>query len=323
MTNVIPLISKADILSDTDLLDLKKSVSRNLQAADIRPFTFKADSSSSTEPHAVCSAPSNDEDTMDASLLMSPDYVQPLLPSELSALVEQIFQKENASWLKHSAAKKLVKWNASPRGTLKTVPNWKTELTPRFGTSMPSAFTSSPVLSISSTTSGALTFGSQGPTSYLHAKVADHMLKEEKLAELHLANWANELRRSLQNERARYEALARGEKILWLTEKLEESARDDDFLRSQHAPSNALMSLRGLTARTFKTRQDGYAMDPLGLMRWNDTMKRRGWIAFQLMGSFGVLSAVALWVTKNWGTGVEATGAWHWGWFGMGYWKGF
>ena len=317
MTNVIPLISKVDVLSDSDLLDLKKSISRNLRAADIRPFTFKADSSSSTEPHAVCSAPSNDEDTMDASLLMSPDYVQPLLPSELSALVERIFQKENASWLKHSAAKKLVKWKVSPRGTPKTMPNWKTELTPRFGSSIPSIFTSSSVLSMSSTTSGALTFGPQGPTSYLHAKIADHMFKEEKLAELHLANWANELRRSLQNERARCEALARGERILWLTEKLDESVRDDDFLRSQHQPSNAIMSFRGATARTFKTHKGGYIMDPLGLMRWNDTMKRRGWIAFQLMGSFGVLGAVAIWITRNWGMGVEATGAWHWGWFSM------
>lgn len=41
---------------------------------------------------------------------MSPDYVQPLLPSELAALVTQVFDPESIAWLRHSAAKKFLAW---------------------------------------------------------------------------------------------------------------------------------------------------------------------------------------------------------------------
>ena len=316
LTNVIPLISKADTLSNLEVQDLRRSISNSLQAAGVKLFAFKPESSRTLESYAVCSAPSNDEDTMDASLLMSPDYVQPLLASELTTLVENIFQKDNASWLKHSTAKKIVKWNASSQETSRITYNWRTELTPRLGSAIPSAVTSSSILSMSSLTSGALALRPQGPSSYLHAKIADHMLREEKLAELHLANWANGLQRSLQNERARYEALARGERIIWLTEKLDESVKDEAFSNSPPVPRNAIMSLRKATVGSPEKSFSGNVADPLGLMKWNDTMKKRGWIAFQLMGSFGVLGAIAVWISRNWGTGVEATGAWHWGWFG-------
>ena len=317
MTNIILLIGKVDTLSDSDVQELKTSLSNRLKVANVKLFTFKEESLRSIESYAVCSAPSSDEDNMDASLLMSPDYVQPLLPSELSILVEQIFQKDNASWLKHSAVKKLVKWNVSSRETPRTIHNWRPEITPRLSSAMPSAMTSSSILSMSSISPGTLALRPPGPSSFLQAKTADHMLKEEKLAELHLAHWANELRRSLQNERARYEELAKGERVLWLTEKLHESVRDDDSRNCSTEPRNAIVSFRRAAARSFKNGSIGDMGDPLGLMRWNDTMKRRGWIAFQLMSGFGVLGAIAVWISRNWGAGVESTGAWHWGWFNM------
>jgi hypothetical protein len=68
------------------------------------PFT------TATYPYAISSVSGPDNDTMDASLLMSPDYVQPLLPSELPALVEQIFEPESIAWLRYSAAKKFLAW---------------------------------------------------------------------------------------------------------------------------------------------------------------------------------------------------------------------
>lgn len=39
---------------------------------------------------------------------------------------------------------------------------------------------------------------------------------------MRLANWATELQKSLANERAQYEALARNERAVWLTEKIGE-----------------------------------------------------------------------------------------------------
>lgn len=143
LTNVIPVIAKSDTLSAADMAAIKTSILTRLQTTSIRPFLFgtalddalltvqglpvdqgSPDSSDSTatneakqfpfvvptHPYAVSSTASPDTDTMDASLLMSPDYVQPLLPSELATLVRQVFDPESIAWLRHSAAKKFVAW---------------------------------------------------------------------------------------------------------------------------------------------------------------------------------------------------------------------
>ncbi|KAF2461364.1 hypothetical protein BDY21DRAFT_368610 [Lineolata rhizophorae] len=67
-------------------------------------------SSSPHPPFAISSMPGSDADIMDASLLMSPDYVTPLVPSELSTLVESVFDPETISWLRHAAVKKFLSW---------------------------------------------------------------------------------------------------------------------------------------------------------------------------------------------------------------------
>lgn len=137
LTNVLPVIAKSDTLSATEALALKTSILARLQTTPIKPFFFgkalddallavqglsifepQASSvepdqypfSSPTYPYAVSSTPGPDHETMDASLLMSPDYVQPLLPSELLALVNQVFDPESIAWLRHSAAKKFLAW---------------------------------------------------------------------------------------------------------------------------------------------------------------------------------------------------------------------
>ncbi len=63
-------------------------------------------------------------------------------------------------------------------------------------------------------------------SSYALASVTDHAQREERLAQVRLANWAAELQKSLANERAQYEALARSERAFWLTEKLNECVQD-------------------------------------------------------------------------------------------------
>ncbi|KAF2192434.1 hypothetical protein K469DRAFT_653927 [Zopfia rhizophila CBS 207.26] len=144
LTNVIPLIAKSDTLSSSEILAIKTSILARLQTTSIKPFLFgkalddallavqglsitaSSNASSSpdpavadpnqypfripTHPYAVSSTQGPDTDTMDASLLMSPDYVQPLLPSELSSLVTQVFDPDSIAWLRHSAAKKFLAW---------------------------------------------------------------------------------------------------------------------------------------------------------------------------------------------------------------------
>ena len=144
LTNVIPIIAKSDTLSPAEIVAIKTSVLARLQTTSIKPFLFgnalddalltvqglSVHSSASsdcagstakdksnqhlfqtpTHPYAISSTTDPDMDTMDASLLMASDYVQPLFPSELATLVNQIFDPESISWLRHSAAKKFLAW---------------------------------------------------------------------------------------------------------------------------------------------------------------------------------------------------------------------
>jgi hypothetical protein len=139
LTNVIPVIAKSDTLSAQEAVALKTSILARLQATTLRPFFFgkamddallavqslpfvstsaagppteaaQYPFSTPTYPYAVSSTSGPDHDNMDASLLMSPDYVQPLLPSELTALVNQVFDPDSIAWLRHSAAKKFMAW---------------------------------------------------------------------------------------------------------------------------------------------------------------------------------------------------------------------
>lgn len=143
LTNVIPVIAKSDTLSAAELTAVKTSILARLQTSSVNPFFFgngvddallavqdlsleqslhtPSDDQTSLEPkqfpflvptlpYAVSSTLGPDTDTMDASLLMSPDYVQPLLPSELAALVNRVFDPESIAWLRHSAAKKFLAW---------------------------------------------------------------------------------------------------------------------------------------------------------------------------------------------------------------------
>jgi hypothetical protein len=137
LTNVVPIIAKSDTLSAQEAVALKTSILARLQTTPAKPFLFgkaledallavqslsivhpqvlaaepeQYPFTTPTYPYAISSTPGPDNETMDASLLMSPDYVQPLLPSELTALVNQVFEPDSIAWLRHSAAKKFLAW---------------------------------------------------------------------------------------------------------------------------------------------------------------------------------------------------------------------
>ena len=304
ITNVVPVIAKADMLSPEEIEMLRRSIDK-LQQADIRFFTFRNDRSTLQSSFTICSAPSDDNDNMDASILMSSDYVQPLIPSELATLVELVFDPENVACLRHLAAKKLVHAHGSavfsvPATISRTLSNGP----------------GSPTLKSPLSTSQNIVSYPLGISTYKQALIADHTQQEEKLAQIRLAKWAGGLQKSLQNERARYEAIARGERAVWLTEKLDECVKD-----------GALVPIKGPYAMNEKGRSkaellkaSGHrglldASDPLGLLRWNEAMKRRGWIAFQVVGSFGILGAMAVWMARTWGAGSDSYN-WTWQWLG-------
>ena len=237
---------------------------------------------------------------------MSPDYVQPLIPSELDVLIKQVFEKDMASCLRHTAATKLVK---SYRGS--------TALT--FPAVVPRALSNPIPLSPESPSSPSLQsmvmHAGSAISPFMQARIADHTQQEERLAQLRLAKWAADLQRSLQNERTRYESLAKGDRASWLYEKLEEVTQEE-------SSSYKSASVKG-SRRMYRPRRLGLTYqsglvdgdDPLGLLHWNDFIKHRGWVALQVAGSFGILGAVAVWVVRSWSIGGYSAGDWSWQWW--------
>jgi hypothetical protein len=322
LTNVIPLIARSDTLSAEELQLSKVSISSELKTGSIHPFTFgvpmdpAVTSSGFSPPYAISTAKTNDNENMDASLLMSPDYVQPLVPTELAALVEQIFERDTVSWLRHSAAKKCIQWrNNSPNSSTSTQ-------------SIPSP------LGLLSSSSSALTSRILTPSigatnTFALARITDHTQREERLAQVRLSKWATDLQRSLQNERARFEALAKGERAVWLTERLNECVQDGTLVpitpsNLHNNPSSSFrhneLSMTGPLVkqgnahshRASKSAQLNQH-DPLGLVQLNAEMKRRSWAALQIVGSFGILGGLAIWLARNWGRDEE-TMAWGFDW---------
>ena len=293
LTNVVPLIAKADLMSSEDQNTLKTAIQEDLRKANIWHFTF-VPNSLPQPPYTVCSAPSNDEENMDASLLMSSEYVQPLLPSELIILLDQIFEKDSLSWLRHSAAMKLVQY--------------------RRRSETPLHLTSPSNIPLPSQDSQAMVHTTR-PSAYTRARILDHTQHEERIAQIRLAKWAGDLQRSLQNERMRYEALARDERVVWLNQKLDDNSEEENL--SPNA-SKSLVSLRTSSSGTAARAGLIDTHDPLGILRWNEMMKSKGWVAVQLVGGFGILGAVgalAFWAVRNWGSSVDGSGNWNRGWW--------
>ncbi|PQE32706.1 heat shock protein [Rutstroemia sp. NJR-2017a WRK4] len=296
MTNVIPLIARSDALSHEELAETKKHVLSELQAANIRPFLFGLSfddamkSSHPVVPFAISTISSKDHETMDASLLMSPEYVQPLIQSELAVLVNQLFDRDSISWLRNSAAKKFVEWRNNP-----SVDKPQSLYRPLAQSMM------------SSSKSQVLTAPVGATTSYALARITDHTQREEKLAQVRLSKWATELQRSLQNERARFDALARSERAVWLTERLGECVQDGTIIPISQArqpqmssPNAGALVKRGSYRRRTNSETSFNSNDPLGILEFNEDMRRRGIMVLQVVSSFGIIGGLAFWINRNW-----------------------
>lgn len=286
ISNVIPLIARADLQSFEEIEVLKRSIA-DLQKSDIRFFAFN----SNIQSYTICSATADDTETMDASTLMSPDYVQPLIPSELPNLIDLIFKPDNMACLRHLSAKKLVQAQGS---RIFCAPD-------QFRlTDSPMSPTSSP------NTSRALISRHGGLSPYTNARVSDHMQQEERLGQIRLAKWASDLQRSLRNERARYEAIARNERAVWLNERLGEAVSEGALVPVDSKKTTAA-NLDIWRAPGHRGLLD--ADDPLGILRWHEVVKRKVWII-----PIGLLGVV--WMVRTWGEGSYGYAPWSWGWSG-------
>lgn len=250
---------------------------------------------------------------------MSAEYVQPLLPSELGLLIDQLFDFDTISYLKHTSAKKLLTWHASHPNLARTPsPSSPSVRNSTLASPLPTSLSNSGILvppgpgsELSLTTSN----------SYALARVADHSQREERLAQIRLSKWASDLQLSLQRERERYERLARNERAVWLIERMGEEVRDGQVVPvDEKNPS--LVRRDDSPTQSFKAGPiyQHQLHDPLGLLQWQDAVRTRGWIALQVVGSCGVVGGLAFWIAKTWGlTSSLNDWAQQWGgsWFGI------
>lgn len=112
ITNIIPVLARADELSVERLAAAKKRLADELVDAGITWFTFEGSDGLEQAQQVLCvsNAATTDHDTIDASVLMSSGYVQPLVKTDLQSLVDNIFSPDGSAWLRHSAAIKGVEW---------------------------------------------------------------------------------------------------------------------------------------------------------------------------------------------------------------------
>ncbi len=307
-------------MSTEQITASKEQIISQLKEAKIRPFSFVTPPTSPApfDPvreglYAISSAAGSDHGTMDASLLMSPDYVQPLISTELATLVHHVFSQDGASWLRHSAARKYVQWRHSE----KAVPLF--QLPPHISSNTTAQHTP-PSFSRQNTptTSQVLTPPLGATSSYALARVTDHTQREERLAQVRFANWAADLQKSLANERAQYAALARGERAIWLTEKLNECVQEGTLVplpgrgRSRSAErirEQVMRKLRGNGGRA-TDRKSMQHQDPLGLLQVAADLKSKGLLALEVLGSLGLVGGLVVWAWRYAHFGEWVSGEW-------------
>lgn len=113
ITNLIPILAHADKLDTSSVAEAKDCIQQTLHDNDISYFSFAIpDNSNAPSPtiFAVSSKQHPDLDMMEASVLMSSDYLLPLISSDLDTLVSHLFSPDGSAWLRHTTATKYIRW---------------------------------------------------------------------------------------------------------------------------------------------------------------------------------------------------------------------
>jgi hypothetical protein len=289
LTNVIPVIAKADRLSPTELAVCKQQVMGQLRDAAIRTFTFTSSAKSGFEettqpnvPYSVSNATGSDPDVMDASLLMSPDYVQPLVATELQYLVNNLFSLDGASWVRHAAAKKYLQWRD-------TSPSMPRHLYRPLGLPKPD------IASGLTPTTGALV---GLPTSLAIVPTSQRQRYDTSTNQFHMVDWAADLQRSMASERTLHEAFNTARRAGLRNEELGTVAANGTLVTARESKKGEAPRRRK-SARYGVLRGAKHHQDPLGLLQVAADLKAKGWVAFEVLGSLGVIGGLAFWLSRH------------------------
>lgn len=279
-TSIIPVLAHSDTLSPGQIESSKQLIADQLAEAGVQPFDFGTQSSHEPQPitvHAVSSESDPDHDNMDASILMSSRYVQPLVSTDLSALVSRLFSVEGSSQLRHATARKVLLWRKEHvnRGFFSELSGAQGSLVPMANRSLLARRHSSrpPWL-------GQYTSPEHG-----------------NAAELHLVSWASDLQRSLSNERImREREWARTQEVL--REQLRRRPQHDMAMTVTRR-SDSGMRRSGVQRKPTLEQADWRSVpqqDPLGLIQLASQLRCTSWQVMELAGSVGLAGSVAIWL---------------------------
>lgn len=304
-TNFIPVVGRSDTVSTETMTARKQQIAEMLDKLQAEPYNMSeaADSGRDVLPLAISSAVGDDEDEIDASVLMSSQYMQPLVPSELDALVDQLLAPANVARMKHISAVKYMQWrqiNCGERLDLQK----QTMLQSPFNRSVSPGVTSagsqledpskvlvphsqssyyrssSPAISDSSLHSGQAAGASE------IARYNEQAQPSEPFRRIRLAKWAQDLQRSLDNERRKYRDMYINRPSEWTNED-----------QAVVSTKDGLRPGRGRLGGDLGVIDP---RDPLGVLAFGQAFRRRGVFLLQVVGGFGLIGTVAYWIVKNW-----------------------
>ncbi|KAK5126633.1 hypothetical protein LTR85_009567 [Meristemomyces frigidus] len=331
-TNVIPLVGQADTLTAYEATACKEKIAAFMQSISAESYTFsgisaepkstKAFEEKPYEPLVVSSALADDADEVDASVLMSSQYMQPLVPSELGYLIGQLLDPDNIARMRHISASKFLLWRQQHLGAHIDLQKQTLLRSPQFGNTVPSVTSTgsmleeqSKVLVPYSTSSyyrsaspspsdfSALASNGIGTSAYALAHHNDQTQGTEPFRQVRLAKWAQDLQRSLNNERKRYTRIYANPPADW-TSASSDAEKDDNekaLTSTHHRPARGRL---GGDIAIIDPR------DPLGVLAFSQAFRRRGWVALRVAGGMGLVGYAAFWVVRNWAEVQD--------WFGVG-----
>lgn len=283
LTTVIPVLGKSDLVSAEEHRLANDSLQDEIISHRIdMPSLSSADESIDAGPAIwpVSALSTNDEDVMDASVLMNSEYIPPLAPSALKKLVDLLFMPDNAAKMRHLSAKKFLTWVRR---------NFPQESTSRAACITGNDTQQSTRIDIPSSSSNSR-FGTQALV----------WRQGGRFARLSPTRWAADLQRSLRNERERYQRITSEDRRGWLIERWKDGSdekRRSEQLEAQHATSRSSTH------------------DPLGILSLGDCFRRRRHTIAQVLGGCGILGAFMWWAMRTWNwtdRGCESSGCGSW-----------
>ncbi|KAF2212234.1 hypothetical protein CERZMDRAFT_97511 [Cercospora zeae-maydis SCOH1-5] len=314
-TNLIPVIGQADTLSAEALDARKAEVCELLDRLQVSRFELTDSSSSGTSPLlplGISSTPGDDSEEVDASILMSSQYLKPLVPSELGLLVERLLEPACLARMRHTSASKFLVWrqqNVSDRVDLQ---RQTVAQSPSLGyhsrvTSAGSLIDDPSKVVVPHSSSGyyrsaspavsdfSAQFGQgTGASTQALARYNEQTQAQqpaEPFQQVRLAKWAQDLQRSLHNERRKYEQMYTCNVPGWPTV---DSEKNDQALVATKEGHHASRGRLGGDISVFDPR------DPLGVLALGQKLRQRGFVVLQLVSGAGLLGAAAYWVIRNW-----------------------